>query len=286
MRGEKRKPEIRASKLTSVPEALITPSQLEAVQKEIRERAKAFEDAKDFENALLCYEALLSTDGNDVEILRKKAALSKEMGDLEKAIYCYDRILETNGTDRDAWLNKAECLKLLGMYEKALLCHENFSSLFPDEDYELKMAKVLLKLKKLWEAELCSNKGLDKKSHHRATLLALGDVLCSMGMVDEAYQCYIGVAELEPTKPEVWCKIANLMVKSNKLDAAALFYDFGIALSGECLDAWLGKGDVLLEKKMFKEAAECYDRVMTFDPNNVRARRGKERADNAIRLSP
>ncbi|EEF61529.1 tetratricopeptide repeat protein [Pedosphaera parvula] len=76
------------------------------------------------EEALACYDEVLSLDARNTEALVKKGTVLERLQKLDEAIACYDQALETDGNMTMAYLYKGGVYNRLERYTEALECYE------------------------------------------------------------------------------------------------------------------------------------------------------------------
>lgn len=87
-------------------------------------KGQSFLNADKPEEALECYDEILTLDGNHPEALVKKGAALERLKKDEEALNCYDRAIAADGSLTIAYLYKGGVYNRLERYNEALECYE------------------------------------------------------------------------------------------------------------------------------------------------------------------
>lgn len=88
------------------------------------EKGQSLLDAEKPEEALVCYDEILSLHNNHPEALVKKGAALERLKQDDAALACYDRAIAADGTLTIAYLYKGGVYNRLERYNEALECYE------------------------------------------------------------------------------------------------------------------------------------------------------------------
>ena len=205
----------------------------------ITQRADILFDSGKYEKSVLCYNAALGFDPDDVYLLNKKGDNLSRLGEFQEAIKCYDDALKIEEDNEYIWNNKAI----------AYLNCEDFDNALD-----------------------ASNKAVEINPYNTAILYWRGFILQVLGRLEEALDTYDKILEIDNSNPQVWNARGNILNDLNRTEEALDSYDKGMEL---CLDdsdidasAQNRKGNALLELGRLEEAVECYDNALELEPKN------------------
>jgi tetratricopeptide (TPR) repeat protein len=88
------------------------------------ERGQALLAAERPEDALVCFEEVLTTEPNNAEALVKKGTALEKMRQPQEALECYDRAIAVNNSLTIAYLHKGGLCSRLEKYGEAMECYE------------------------------------------------------------------------------------------------------------------------------------------------------------------
>lgn len=210
-------------------------------QKEmITQRADILFDTGKYDKSVLCYNAALKIDPNDVYLLNKKGDNLSRLDRFDESIECYDKALEIEGDNEYIWNNKAIAMLNSGNIEEAL------------------------------EA---SNGALNANPNNPVVLYWRGFILEILAEFDKALEVYDKLITIDDTNPEVWNARGNVLTDMERPEEALEAYDKALEL---CLEdseidatAQNRKGNALLDLGRFEEAIECYDKAIELEPRNT-----------------
>ncbi|MDW7732406.1 MAG: tetratricopeptide repeat protein [Methanolobus sp.] len=173
-----------------------------------------------------------------------------EAEDPEEKIEYFDLILGCETRDPDLWSDEAIALvwnnkgiayTFMGMYRESMECFEMSLKLNKsDTDVWYNMGVALFHLGRFEEAIRCYNRILTIDPGNDNAWINMGDVLEYMGKHNEAIECYSRVHK-------------------------------EIELDNKFAIVWNKKGLVYFGIGFYKDAAECFSRVLSIDPEHAEA---------------
>ena len=99
-----------------------------------------------------------------------------------------------------------------------------------------------------------------------ALLLGKGQVLMSLGQMEQALACFDAVLAREPGHTEALMKKGHALEQLKRLDEALACYDRALVSDPALTQAHLAKGGVFNQLERFNEALECYERALKGQP--------------------
>ena len=119
-------------------------------------------------------------------------------------------------------------------------------------------------------ARAALQRGEIKAEHHAI----LGWSYLSTGDDHSAHSSFHAALLIAPRHPDALVGLANILRRQGSLRDAVLHCDAALAEDPNSLDAWLERGFVLASGGSMPAAADCYRRVLEFNPANVAANAG------------
>jgi tetratricopeptide (TPR) repeat protein len=101
-----------------------------------------------------------------------------------------------------------------------------------------------------------------RPADHITVLLGKGQVLMSLGQVDNALACFEEAVAQAPNHAEAHLKKGMALERLKRLEEAIAAYDQTIALEGSLTQAYLSKGAVYNQQERYGEALECYEAAL------------------------
>ncbi len=95
---------------------------------------------------------------------------------------------------------------------------------------------------------------------------------------DEALAAYDKALSLKPDLAEAWLGRGNVFMDRKRHDDAFAAYDKALSLKPNLEGAWLGRGDVLWNQKRYDDAFAAYDKALSLKPDLAEAWLGQGNA--------
>ncbi|MEO6502277.1 MAG: tetratricopeptide repeat protein [Jatrophihabitantaceae bacterium] len=131
---------------------------------------------------------------------------------------------------------------------------------------------VALRLVSEGIATLDAELGPDEHTLHRSVLrYNRGQVLASMGRVEEALADYHAVLEVDPNYPEYHFDVGNLLHRLGRDEEALAYYDRTMELSPPFPELHYNRADVLVDLDRIEEGLAAFSYVLELDPRHVDA---------------
>ena len=210
-------------------------------QKEmITQRADILFDTGKYDKSVLCYNAALKIDPNDVYLLNKKG---DNLSRLDRALEASNGALNANPNNPVVLYWRGFILEILAEFDKAL---EVYDKLITIDDTN----------PEVWNAR--------------------GNVLTDMERPEEALEAYDKALELCLEDSEIDAtaqnRKGNALLDLGRFEEAIECYDKAIELEPRNTSFLLNKGVVLMELDRFDEAEILFTKVLALDPSNDDAR--------------
>jgi len=264
----------------------IVPGEVEDEQRaiDLREEAQAFLEEGDYRAALQCYNRLLVEHPEDKVFWFDKAELHVLLDEPEEALQCYTRVLDLDRRDRQAWFERANLLFGSGRLADAVDALREALRIEPR-----KSGDVVLKAEQLRrdghanEAAILYQAVLDVDPGNGRAVLGLGDTFLDLGDIDAAEGLFTRALGKEGKDPDLLFRKGELLNRKGRWGAAIQFFNRALALKWDLSGAWLAKAKILVAHDRAQEALECFEKVLSLDPENEDARAGKREAEALLR---
>jgi len=264
----------------------LVPGEVEDEQRaiDLREEAQAFLEEGDYRAALQCYNRLIAEHPEDKVFWFDKAELHVLLDEREEALQCYTRVLDLDRRDRQAWFERANLLFGMGRLADAVDALREAVRIEPRRSGD-----ILLKAEQLRrdghpnEAAILYQTLLDVDPGNGRAVLGLGDTFLDLGDHDAAEGLFTRALGKEGKDPELLFRKGELLNRKGRWGAAIQFYNRALALKWDLSGAWLAKGQILLVHDRAQEALECFEKVLSVDPENEDAQGGKREAEALLR---
>ncbi len=259
----------------------LVPGEVEDEQRtiDLREEAQAFLEEGDHRAALQCYDRLVAEHPEDKVFWFDKAELHVLLEESEEALQCYTRVLDLDRRDRQAWFERANLLFGMGRLADAVDALREAVKIDPRRSGDILLkAEQLRRDNHANEAAILYQALLDVDPGNGRAVLGLGDTFLALGDQDAAEGLFTRALGKEGKDPELLFRKGELLSRKGRWGAAIQFYNRALALKWDLAPAWLAKGQTLLAHDRAQEALECFDKVLSLDPENEEARGGRREA--------
>src|SRR3989440_477922 len=199
-------------------------------------------DARQFADALDCYERAATFGYEDHVMWNNRGVDLDGLGRNEDAIQAYTRAMQRNSAYEIAAYNLGNAFAQLGQFDEALVAYDRALAInpsYPDALYD----KAL--------------------------------VLARLGRGKPALQAYEVLLRADAANVVAWTRKGQLLEELNKFEEAVEAYKAATTANPQDADAWTGLGDSLYALERYEEAVEAYDRAIAADPNSEEASNNK-----------
>lgn len=202
--------------------------------------AKAYQlqQAKQFPEAISCYEQLLTLSPCHVEALRFLGLAHAQLDDMHSAIVYLSRALEQDPNDATLHNNLANAYKKSQALDKAIHHYQQALQLAP---------------------------------HYPQAHNNLGSVYALQGNFQQALHHYRLAVHTEPDFAAAHYNLGLLLLKNNQLEAAKKQFKNVLTLHPDHSDAQFYLGVLLLESNQLENAAHAFEEVLANNSEHVEA---------------
>ena len=205
-------------------------------------------------------------------------------GDYKGAIAAFNSVLQTDSSNQEAQIGLLSAEIETGQYQEAETIARQYLSKSPnDPALRIQLARVLLDTGRNVDAEkefgaaAQSGKGIDWLT----ATLGRSRALIAQGKNDEAksgLEPFIGYynSNRPRSAPELTVIARGMFLLEKYKDSNDLFNDAREA-DKDCLDAYIGQGEVLTDKYQYGEAAASFADALKINPNSPEANFGLAR---------
>ena len=220
-------------------------------------KAKVFQRLKQYQKALKNYNEAIKLELDNFEAHFNKAQLLYNIGDFINALATIEKAIDLQPENADVWYHKGIILEKLEKYEEAIDVF-NTDLYIDDKDVNSWTAKanILVKLERYEEAISCYNKVLEINPYNKESIKNK-EIAKAANIKKQKYVSIIKEIKIFDINKD-YSKVFNLSEQALELEP-------GNTLS------YLYKGHALNELKKYKEAIQCYDKVLEIEPKNTEA---------------
>ena len=211
-------------------------------------------DAKNYVEAIRCYDKALILSPNNLEALLSKGHANAELGKYEEAIGYYDQALAIDADNEDVMLSKGEASAEQEKYEEATGYFD----------------KVLGSILSIYEiSELNDPRYEDVLETFLIGLLNKGNALFALKNYEEAIGYYDIIFTLEPENTIALLQKAEALLRLGRCQDAIGDYNFILAVNPKNFLALSGKGLALYCLGNYQRAIDNFDKALIEDPGNT-----------------
>ncbi|XRO76969.1 tetratricopeptide repeat protein [Methanocaldococcus sp. 10A] len=194
-----------------------------------------------YENALKCFDDVLSKEPNNIEALVGKSRVLTALENYKEALEYVNKALSEDPNNAELRILKGIILAGLGLYEEA----EDYFKILP--------INVVINLED-----------------------GSADITNPDEIIKENKNLIINIINKEEKSKENWVKKGNLLRIIDFTKEAIDCYNKALDIDNKYVDAWIEKGRVLLSGfKNYDEALKCFETALSIEPNNKMALIGK-----------
>ena len=159
-----------------------------------------------FEEAISCYDKVLSLDLKNFSAWNNKGTSLSNLGRFEEAVTCYDEALKIN-SDAETWISKGNSLCELDRLQEAIQCFDEATEIDPKNlTAWVCKANSFKELAFLKKEKRCRHKAQRLQLEQTNILLTKGNKLFNLGDFEEALQCYTEALELDSEFASAWLR--------------------------------------------------------------------------------
>jgi stress-induced-phosphoprotein 1 len=256
------------SKPVPAPAAPLTPAQ------EAKNRGNVHYKAKEFQEALACYDEAIALEPENALFLNNKAAVYIELGEIDTALETCQRAIEIGRANRAPYEDIAKIYQRQAAAElkrnniEAAMTHyrsaqmENF-----DKAVERKVKNLELDLKKQKKLEYINPElGLEAKER--------GNTAFREGNFPKAVSEYEEACKRDPTNAAYFNNYAAALLKLGDFNGAKTQVTKSLELDKTYVKAWAKKGDIEFFMKEYHKAMDSYRAGLQLDPESTLCKDG------------
>ncbi|TMW67004.1 hypothetical protein Poli38472_012120 [Pythium oligandrum] len=245
---------------------------------EAKQKGNTFYKAKQFAEAVECYNEAIAKDPTNIAYYSNLAAVRLEMGEYDACIDDCKKAIEVGRSNRadyqliakvyvrigNAWVKKGETAENL---ERAIEAYENAQVEFRTKDVEKKVKTLQQKLKKAKElAYIDPEKALAAKNE--------GNDAFKAGDFPKAVERYSEAIKRDPTSAVYYANRAAAYTKLTSFVEAKRDCEKALEIDDKYVKAYSRLGAIQFFMKEFHKARETYEKGLSLDPNNQECKDG------------
>ena len=225
-----------------------------------------------YEEALKCYDKVLSLKPLHKESLISKGNIFLDMDECEKALKCYDELLECEPYNLEINLKKADILYGQEKYDEAHMAYDRILEIAPDNlEVISRKGDILYKQEKYDEALPYFDKALKINPEYIKAWIAKGEYLCKQDKFKEAIGCFDKALEIEPADFEVWNSKGLALYRTYNYEESIKCFDKALELDETYSVAWNNKGWSFYCLEKYDDSVKCFNKATELDPSYAEA---------------
>ncbi|WKZ39002.1 MAG: tetratricopeptide repeat protein [Anaerolineales bacterium] len=254
----------------------VEPNQLSA--EEWFERAYAFQESKNYKDAIRCYQKALELEPDLDAAHNNLGNIFSDLKRYNEAETAYRKAIELNPDDATAYSNLGNLLsdENLKRYDGAETAYRKAIELNPDYTNAYHNLGVLLKnLKRYAEAETAYRKAIELNPDYATAHYNLGNLLSDENLkrYAEAETAYRKAIELNPDYTNAYHNLGVLLKNLKRYAEAETAYRKAIELNPDYATAHYNLGNLLSDEnlKRYAEAETAYRKAIELNPDLAQA---------------
>jgi tetratricopeptide (TPR) repeat protein len=186
----------------------------------------SFDKEQKYEEALTCYDKILSMSFSSKDILRNKAFILFKLERYDDSLNCFEQILSSDPSDINALSNKITLLIKFKKYKEALSCCKKASSIDPSNQLLLAtQAYILSELNEYEKALSYYNKLTAITPNDTELLNAKGLVFTNLFQYENALKTFNQALSLDPKTPEASFNKSLILLLKGKVEEGFKLYE-------------------------------------------------------------
>ncbi|MEE9115549.1 MAG: tetratricopeptide repeat protein, partial [Thermoplasmata archaeon] len=224
--------------------------------------------------AAVCFDRILETNDEDVNVWTKMAQALMSAGDPSEAVESLRSAVNNGVQNWEIWLALGRALRCAGKPADSLSAFDKAYSIEDETDILVEKSKALFELKKYRQVvkTIENVPGADKKA-----LLMKADSLRELGSFKEAIKTYKDVVSEGSPQDLGWYGMSLTYSLMKKPRDALRCIDMALAINENCAEYWYEKGILLSGSRSKKKALEYLEVAVEIDPDFSEARKERDR---------
>jgi tetratricopeptide (TPR) repeat protein len=241
------------------------------------ERAFAFQENKNFDEAIRCYQEAIRLNPDYAAAHNNLGVLLKDLKRYDEAEVNYRKAIELNPSLPEAYSNLGILLKNLKRYEEAEVNYRKAIEVNPDyATAYYGLGYLLNNLKRYEEAEVNYRKAIELNEaspsggnpDYASAYYNLGNLLRDLKRYEEAEVNYRKAIELDPDDATAYSNLGSLLSDLKRSEEAEAAYRKAIEIKPDYATAYSNLGNLLRDLKRYDEAEVNYRKAIELDPLN------------------
>lgn len=233
----------------------------------------AFNELKQPDKALACFDQALALKPDYAEAYDKRGNALHDLGRLDEALASYDKALALNPGFAEACNDRGNVLQALKRLDEALASYDQALALHPAYvQAHYNRSIVLHDLGRLDEALASYDRTLALKPDYAEAYNNRGNVLKAAKRMDEALASYGKALALKPDYAEALSNRGNVFKELNRLDEALSCYSRALAINPRFVEVYRNLGILYQEQARLDEAIDCFHRALELQPDFAEVR--------------
>ena len=222
-------------------------------------RAIALHRTGRLQEANALYRQILALQPGNIATLNNQGLALQGMKRYNQALASYTKAIALKPDYADAYFNCGNLLQAMKRYEKAVASYDKAIIFQPNYTKAHINRGVALQILKRYDEALASyDKAIEFQSVHSSRDVALAPTKHA----DEVLTSHDKLVALHTEYPEAYLNRGNVLLELMRYDEALASYDKAIAVNGTYCEAYANKANALRQLKRYDEALAYYDSAL------------------------
>ncbi|MBF0445632.1 MAG: tetratricopeptide repeat protein [Magnetococcales bacterium] len=231
-----------------------------------------FHHAKQFDQAIKCYEKVLEIRPNDAATISNIGTALQSMGKLDEAVSSYKKAIKIKPDYAMAYSNLGNILAEQGRVEEAITHYKKAIKIKPDYSLAYFNLGNAQKIQgKLDAASKSYQKAIEIKPDYAESYNNIGNILKEQNRIDEAIACYKNAIKFKPDYAEGYNNLGTALQENGQLDESVPNYQKAITIQPNYAEAYNNLGNAIKEQGKLEEAVACYKKAIKIKPGFIEA---------------
>jgi tetratricopeptide (TPR) repeat protein len=232
---------------------------------------------KNYSEAKTLLELAIKLDPNNADYWANLSTVLYESKLLGNSLEIINKAIMLDGSNAKYFKNRAIINVEMENFKEALDDIEkvkNFEIEFDSETF-LILGNIQRGLNKLEEAEKNYRKSIAFDEYNYEAFLNLANLLSESGNKESAIQNYLTAISINNNYSEAYVGLASTYLDLDNLDNALLYCKNAINLNKNDIDAINLYGAIEIKNANFKNALDCFEKILFIEPDNPSAKYNK-----------
>src|SRR5438445_4440992 len=231
-------------------------------------RGNAHCDAREFAEALACYDRAAAFGYEDHVMWNNRGVALDGLGQHEDAIDAYTRAMQRSPTYEIAAYNLGNAFAQLGQFEEAVVAYERALAINPAyKQAWYNKGYTFHGINRLEDAVTAYEKAIELDQQDEVLWNNLGNALYNLGRYEQSIPYFERALEVNPRYEIAWNNIGNALNKMGRHAASLKYHDKSLEIKPDFDYALYAKGHALDSLGRHEEGLELISQSLELNPN-------------------